>query len=42
METINVDAQRAMGLTAYDAARKGMKETERQTLHHANSILGFS
>lgn len=41
MENIDIEAQRAMGLTRYDADRKGLLERERQTLQKANEILGF-
>lgn len=41
MQNIDVEAQRAMGLTGYDAGQKGLLERERQTLQRANEILGF-
>ena len=41
MQNIDIEAQRAMGLTRYDADRKGLLEQDRQMLHRANEILGF-
>ena len=41
MQNIDIEAQRAMGLTRYDTGRKGLLEQERQTLQKANEILGF-
>lgn len=42
MQNIDIEAQRAMGLTKYDTHQKGLQERERQVLQHANSILGFA
>ena len=41
MQYIDIEAQRAMGLTRYDADQNGLLERERQTLQMANDILGF-
>ena len=41
MQNIDIEAQRAMGLTRYDAGQKGLLERERQMLQRANEILGF-
>ena len=41
MQNIDVEAQRAMGLTRYDAEQKGLPKRERQMLQRANEILGF-
>ena len=41
VQNIDVEAQRAMGLTRYDAGQKGLLERERQMLQRANEILGF-
>jgi len=40
-QNIDIEAQRAMGISKYDAARQGLPETERQMLLKANEILGF-
>ncbi len=42
MQNIDIEAQRALGLTKYDSAQKGLQERERQVLQNANSILGFT
>jgi hypothetical protein len=42
MQNIDVEAQRAMGLTRYDSDQKGLQERERQVLQKANSLLGFA
>lgn len=41
MQNIDVEAQRAMGLTRYDCSQKALLMGERQTLERANEILGF-
>lgn len=41
MQNIDVEAQRALGLTGYDVSQEGLLEGERQTLERANEILGF-
>ena len=41
MQNIDVEAQRAMGLTRYDAGQIGLLERELQMLQRANEILGF-
>ena len=41
MQSIDMEAQRAMGLTRYDSGQNGLLEQERQTLRRANEILGF-
>lgn len=42
MQTIDVEAQRAMGLTRYDAHVPGISRGERKMLEKANQILGFA
>ena len=42
MQNLDIEAQRAMGLTEYDAGHKGLLEQERRTLERANEILGFN
>ena len=42
MQNIDVEAQRAMGLTRYDADQKGLRRRERQMLQRSNEILGFN
>lgn len=42
MQNIDIQAQRAMGLTKYNTDQKDLPERERQVLHTANSILGFT
>ena len=41
MQNIDIEAQRAMGLTRYHSDQRGLLERERQTLKLANEILGF-
>ncbi|KAL8727010.1 MAG: hypothetical protein Q9181_005855 [Wetmoreana brouardii] len=42
MKNISVEAQRAMGLAAFDMERRDMLEQERVVLRRANEILGFT
>lgn len=41
MKNIDLDAQRAMGLSKYDSSVPGLLPQERKTLERANEILGF-
>lgn len=42
MQNTDIEAKRAMGLTAYDAGqKKGLLEREGRMLQRANEILGF-
>ena len=41
MQSIDVEARRAMGLTRFDADQTGLLEGERGMLREANEILGF-
>lgn len=41
MQNIDIEAQRAMGLTKYDSDQEGLQKRERQMLQNANAILGF-
>jgi len=42
MQNIDIEAQRAMGLTKFDSERKGLTQIECQMLESANVILGFA
>lgn len=41
MQNIDIESQRAMGLTRYHTDQKGLLDRDRQTLQRANEILGF-
>ena len=41
MQNIDIEGQRAMGLSRYDTDQKGLLERERRTLQMANEVLGF-
>ena len=41
MKNISLQAQRAMGLAAFDVRQHELFERERDTLQTANQILGF-
>ena len=42
MDNTTVEAQRAMGLTQFDAGARGVPSAERKMLKRANEILGFA
>jgi hypothetical protein len=41
METLSDEAKRGMGLAKWDSEEQGLSDAEKNTLHRANSILGF-
>lgn len=41
IQNVDLDAQRAMGLTKFDSDAPGIPAGERKMLRRANEILGF-